>query len=46
MYRITKKRTPMIPLTRNPIFHNDSPSCDCTKKFPEMMKDEMLCMRF
>ena len=41
----TKKKCPMIPLTRNPIFYNGGLSCDYTKKFPKMMKDEMFCMR-
>ena len=45
-YRITKKKCPMIPLNRNPIFHNGGLSCECTKNFPETMKDEMFWMRF
>ena len=40
------KKCPMIPLTRNPLFHNGNLSCDCTRKFSEMMKDEMFCRRF
>lgn len=36
----------MIPLTKNAIFHNGGLSCDYTKKFPEMMKDEMFCLIF